>query len=149
MGLQFVADDVVAPLRVAVGAVDDVDQDSRPFDMAQERVAQTCPGTRAFDQARNVGDRRPARFLICGVEDVAQVQHAQIRLERRERIVGDLRPRRGQGREQRGLARVGQSHQPDVGDQPQFQTNPVLLPGFAFLRVARSLMRRRREVDVA
>ena len=149
MGLQLVANDVVAPLRVPVGAVHNVNQDSRPLDVAQERVAQAGTGTRALDQARNVGDRRAARLLIRGVEDVAQVQDAEVGLERGERIVGDLGPGRGQRGKQRGLARVGKPHQTYVGDQPQLQADPALLPGFALLGVARSLMRGRGEVDVA
>jgi hypothetical protein len=76
---ELVADDVVAPLRVAIGAVHDVDQDARPLDVAQEGVAQPGPGAGAFDQARHVGDRRPAGVLV------AHVQHAQVRLESGER----------------------------------------------------------------
>ena len=55
--------------------------------------------------------------------------------ERRERIVGDLRARRGDARNQRGLAGVGESDQADVGEQLQLETQEPL---FALLRRARS-----------
>ena len=46
VGAQLVADDVVVPDRVARRAVDDVDEDPGPLDVAQERVAETGPPTR-------------------------------------------------------------------------------------------------------
>ena len=51
------------------------------------------------------------------------------RLERRERVVGDLRRGPRQPREQRGLARVGQPHETDVRQQLQLQLEPSLLSG--------------------
>ena len=88
---ELVADDVVAPLGIAVRAVDDVDQDPRPLDVAQERVAEAGARAGAFDQAGDVGDRRPAVVLV------AEVQHAEVRLQGGERVVGDLgdEPRSG------------------------------------------------------
>ena len=57
---QLVADDVVVPLGVARRAVDDVDEDPRPLDVAQERVAEAGPAAGALDEPGDVGDRRPA-----------------------------------------------------------------------------------------
>ena len=48
-------------------------------------------------------------------------------LERRERVVGDLRRRARQAREQRRLARVGQPDEPDVGEQLELQLDPALV----------------------
>ena len=45
-----------------------------------------------------------------------------------ERVVGDLRPRGGDARDQRRFARVGKSDEPDIGEQLQVQ---LQLLGFA------------------
>ena len=66
---------------------------------------------------------------------VAQRHDAEVGRERRERVVGDLRTRRGDPRDQRGLAGVGESDQADVGNQLQLQPKLLL---FARLRPARS-----------
>ena len=50
----------------------------------------------------------------------AKRHDAEIRRERGEGIVGDLRPRGRNARDQRRLAGVGKSHQTDIGEQ--FQT---------------------------
>ena len=57
MGPQLFADHLVVPLRVARRPVDDVDEDARPLDVAEEGVAETSPTRRSFDEARDVGDR--------------------------------------------------------------------------------------------
>ena len=78
---------------------------------------------------------RPGTSAIVGpaLVLVAEVHDAEVRLERRERVVGDLGLRGGQGREQRGLAGVRQPDEPDVGDEPQLEAQPVLLAGLALL----------------
>ena len=80
---------------------------------------------------------------------VTQVHHAEVRLERGERVVGDLRLGGGHGREERRLAGVGQPDEPDVGDEPQLEPEPALLAGFALLGVLGRLVGRRLEVGVA
>ena len=62
----------------------------------------------ALDQARDVGDDEAA--VRIGAHD------AEIRRERRERIVGDLGPRGGHRADERALARVRHAEQPDVGE---------------------------------
>ena len=85
---QLLADDVVVPLGVARRAVDDVDEDARPLDVAQEGVTEPGAAARALDEPGNVGDRRAPLVLV------AEVHHPEVRLERRERVVGDLGRRR-------------------------------------------------------
>ena len=102
VGLELVADDAVRPLGIAIGAVDDVDEDPGPLDVAQEGVAEAGALAGALDEARDVGDRRPALVLV------AEVEHAEVRLERRERVVGDLRPCRRERREEGRLAGIRQ-----------------------------------------
>ena len=64
-------------------------------------------------------------------------------------IVGDLRRRPRQPPQQRGLARVGQPDQADVGEQLQPQLDPALLALGPVLGEARRLPRRGREALVA
>ena len=140
---ELLADHLVVPQRVPSAPVDHVEQHSRPLDVAQERMPQPRTGRRALDQAGNVGDGRPATVLH------AEVHHAEVRFQRGERIRGDLRSRRGEGREQRRLAGVRQPHEAHVGDQAQLQPDLALLAGLAPLRMPRSLVRGGCEVDVA
>ena len=143
MGGKLVADDREVPLRIAAGAVDDLDEDAGPFDVAQEGVPEPGAFARPLDEARNVGDRRQPAVVHAEVHD------AEVRLEGRERVVGDLRVRGGQRREQRRLAGVRKAHEADVGDEPELQADPALLAGLTLLGVLRGLVRRRREVLVA
>ena len=87
--LQFAADDVEILDRVAAAGrrdVDHVHQDLGSFQVREELRAQAVSLVRAFDQARDVGhDERPV---------IAQLHDAEVRRQRRERVVGDLRPRR-------------------------------------------------------
>src|SRR5439155_2917042 len=53
-----------------------------------------------------------------------------------------------EGAQERRLARIRQPDQADVGDQPQLEREPALLPGLALLGVPRGAMRGGREVDV-
>ena len=70
--------------------VDDVQQQPRAREVAQELVAEPRAFGRAFDQAGNVGDHEAAV--------VVDAHHAEVGVQRRERIVGDLRPRGGHRR---------------------------------------------------
>ena len=106
-------------------------------------MAETGAAAGALDETGHVGDRRPALVLVAEVHD------AEVRLERRERVVGDLGPRRGERREQRRLAGVRQPDEADVGDEPELQPQPVLLARLALLGVARRLVGRGREMRVA
>ena len=60
-------------------------QQPRALQMAQELVPEARAFGRAFDQAGNVGNHEA---LL-----VPHAHHAEIRMQRRERVVGDLRPR--------------------------------------------------------
>ncbi len=81
--------------RVAGRAVDEVDEDARPLDVAEEGVAQARPGRGAFDESRHVGDRGAAILVVAEVHD------PEVRLERGERVRRDLRVGRRQGGEER------------------------------------------------
>ena len=91
----------------------------------------------ALDQAGNVGNRQLAA--------VGRVDGSEDRLERGERVLGDLRPRVGDAPQKRGLARVGQSGQRCVRHQLEPELERPLLTWQPGLGKARRLPRRRRE----
>ena len=91
----------------------------------------------------HVGDRRPPLVLVAEVED------AEVRLERRERVIGDLRAGRREGGEQRRLAGVREADEADVGDEAELEAEPALLARLAVLGVLRRLVGGGLEVGVA
>ncbi len=95
----------------------------------------------ALDQPGDVGDGELAR--------VRPVDDAEHGLERRERVVGDLRLRVRDPPQKRRLAGVGQPRERRVDDELQAQLEIELVAGQAGLREARRLPRRRREPRVA
>ena len=96
---------------------------------------------RAFDQTRHVADREPVPVVIF--------DNADLRVQRGERIRRDFRPRLGNGREQRGFARIRITDQPDFGHDAQFEKKIALLARLARLRETRCLARGRRKIPVA
>ena len=91
----------------------------------------------------------PGTSATVSCRAVGRVDGAEHRLQRRERVVRDLRPRVGDAREERRLARVRQADERRVGEQLEPQLELERLAGQAGLREARRLPRRRREVAVA
>ncbi len=90
---------------------------------------------RALDQAGHVGEHE----LV-----VAPPHDAEVRLERRERVVGDLGLGRADRGDQRGLARVREADERGVGEQLQLEPQPPLLAVLALLGEARRAARVRR-----
>ena len=122
----------------------EVDHDAHhagPFDVTQELVPEAPTLARALDQARDVGDHE------VGV--VVELHDAEVRLERRERIVGDLRLRRRDHADERRLAGVREPDEGDVGHQTEFEPQPVLLAVFALFGEARGATLVRQELGVA
>ncbi len=113
----------------------------RALDVAQEAVAEPGAAVRALDQARHVHHHE--RLFR------AQPNDTELRLERRERIVGNLRPRGRDGGKERRLAGVGQPHDAAVGQQFEFEPERGALGGFALLGEARRLTLAGREMLVA
>ena len=103
-------------------AVDHVDQGGTALHVPEEVVAQALALAGARDQARHVGHHEL---------DVAGLDHAEVRDQGGERVVGDLRAGRGHGRDQGGLAGVGEADQPDVGDRLQLEDEIALLTRLA------------------
>ena len=88
------------PLAGARG-VDDVDEDSGFFHVAQETESETGSFVGALDDAGDVGGHE------CLIVDL---DHPENRRERRERVVGDSGSGLGEAAEQSGLAGVGEPH---------------------------------------
>ena len=120
--------------------VDHVDDRLAALDVAQEVEAEATPLGGALDQAGHVGD---------GVGHVARHDDAEIRHERGERVVGDLRPcPRDRGHE-RGFPRRREADEADVRDDLQLQLDEAFLALLAEQREAWGLARGRREGRVA
>ena len=87
--------------------------------MREELVTEPDALARALDQPGDVGDDELAA--------VRRLDGAEHRRERRERIVGDLRPRVREARDERRLAGVRQPDERCVGEQLQAQLDRALL----------------------
>src|SRR5258708_1639196 len=99
------------------------------------------PQGRALDQAGDIGYDEAA--------EIVELHHTKLRLECRERIVGDLRARRGEPRDERGFAGVGESDQAHIGEQLQLEPQPALFTGTSGLMFRRGLVRGGGETRVA
>ena len=105
------------------------------LEVREELVPETDALARALDQPGHVGDDElPAVRSLDGAEH---------RRERRERIVGDLRPRVREPRDQRRLAGVRQPDERGVREKLEPELDLALLAGHADLCEARRLPRRR------
>ena len=130
---QLALDHGEVRLRVAAverREIEHVDEQPGALDVREEVVAEAGALAGALDQPRDVGEHELA---VVGLE---RAEHG---LERRERVGGDLRLRAGHAREQRGLARVGQADEADVGEQLEVQPQRPLLAGQAALGEPRRL----------
>ena len=116
-------------------------EDPGPLDMLEELEPQSLPLVGPFDDAGNVGHHERPR--------AAELDDAEIGLERREGIVGDLGARGAEHREQRALAGVRLADQAHVGDQLEHELELPLLALLARLPLPRRLVRRRGEARVA
>ena len=144
VGGQFGFDRLEVADRIAVGlhrrAVDDVHQRSATLDVPQELKTQAAPFTRATNETGNVGDGEPR---------LPRLHDAEVRDERGERVVGDLRPSCRHRRDQRRLARVRVADERDIGDGLQFKHDILDGAWLAKQREAGGLATRRREGSVA
>src|SRR5262245_40683502 len=89
--------------------------------MREELRAESVAFVRAFDQTRHIGHDEGSV--------IAQLHDAEIRRQRRERVVGDLRPRRRDARDECALARVREADESDVREELEPQAQ---LPGLAW-----------------
>ena len=117
IGLELGPHRLVGLAGMFAGGVDQVQQHAAALDMAEKPVAEAGAFMRALDQAGNVGEHE---FAALRVHD------AELRMQRGEGIVGDLRFRRADDGEEGRLAGVGQADEAGVRDQFQPQPDPAL-----------------------
>ena len=99
------------------------------------------PEMRSFDQPGNIRQRET---FLAGDRHAADIGR-----QRRERVGGDLRPRRAERSQQRRFAGVRKSDQSGLRDQPQLHPDPALLARRSGRRDSRRAAGRRGEVHVA
>ena len=95
----------------------------------RNRMPRPAPVGRAFDQPGNVGDHEAA--IRADADD------AELRVQRGERIVGDLRSRGREGPRQRRLAGVRRPEQAHVGEQLERELEAPRLARLAGVELAR------------
>ena len=142
--LELTVDDAVILNRVAIlktaRHVDDMHDQGRTLNVAQELVAQALALARALDQTRNVGN---------DVRILTGTHHAEVRHERGKRIVGDLGTGGTHARDERRLTHRGKAHERGIGHKLHLELNPVLLGRFAQLSERGRATHRRHKVGIA
>ena len=111
------------------------------LDVTEESQTKSLSFARTLDDARDISHDKT---LV-----VAVVHDAQRWFERSKWIVSNLRTSTGYGAEQRALAGIRESHQAHVGEELQLHDDGHLLHRFAWLGIARSLIGRGTELEVA
>ena len=123
---QLVFERLVVAHRITVrfqrGTVDYVGDDFGAFDVAQEFKAEAFALRGSRNQAWHVGD---------GVTHVSCHDHAKIRHECGERVVGDFRLGGAHGCDQAGFACGREAHQCHVGDGFEFEDDIAFLTWLA------------------
>ena len=121
--------------------IDQVRQQARALDVAQELDAQARARVRAFDEAGQVGHHEAA--------EIVQLDHAQIGFERGEGVIGDLGAGGGNARDQRGFSGVGKADQADISQQLQLEAQALFLAGASGLVLGGGLVGGRGAARVA
>src|SRR5579862_4342572 len=128
VGGKLRAHRLVRNTRILAGAVDQMQQHTAALDMTEEAVAEADAFMGAFDQAWNVGEHEFA---------AADVDHAELRMQCGERVIGDLRLGGADGGKKRRFAGIRQADNAGIGDQLQPQPDSDLGAGLAGIGVAR------------
>ena len=106
---QLAAEGLQLATQVRAGAIDGKQQDARALNVAQKPRPQALARVSTLDQPRQVGQDKT---LALG-----PLHNPQVRLQGRKGVVGNFGTGRRKPRQQRGFARVGEAHQPDVRQQ--------------------------------
>src|SRR5262245_17141901 len=106
--------------------------------MPKKLMAETEATVRALDKTGDVGHDETAI--------VAQSDNAEVWGQRRERVISNFRPSRGNPRDERRLTGIGKPDESDVGEQFQFEPEIFDLARLARLDFSRRAVRRAREL---
>src|SRR6516225_7227901 len=138
--VELLADRAINAGNIFAGPVDQMEDHRAALDMTEETGAD--PGTlaRTLDQSGEIGQHE---LLVMEPHD------AELRLQGRERIVGDLGPGVRYRREEGRLAGIGQADETDIRDQLQAQPHPRLMAGPAGIGAARRAIRRALVMGIA
>src|SRR5438876_952127 len=126
--------------RIGARRVHDMHEEPRALDVPKELFAEAEAAARPLDEPGDVGDDELA---------IIETRDAQIRGERRERVVGDLRTSARERGEERRLPRVRQAREAHIGEKLQLEVDLPALALAAVLGDARGASRARRETRVA
>ena len=140
VGFKFAAHESVGLAGILAGAVDQMQQHVATLGVAEETVAQAGALMRALDQPGQIGEHE---FALVDAHD------AELRVQRGERIAGDLRLGGADRGQEGGLAGIGQADDAGVGDQFEAQPDDALDRRLARIGVARRAVGRRLEARVA
>ena len=105
-------------------------ENAATLDVTEETVTETNAFMRALDQAGNIGEHEFAPVAS---------DYAELRLQRRERIIGNLWLGSADGGKERRFSGIRQPDQTGVGDQLEPQTDGALFarqPGIGAARRA-------------
>src|SRR5690606_18205081 len=116
-------------------------QHPSPLDVLQELQAEATALVGSLDDAGDVGHHERAR--------ARQPDDAEIRLQRREGIVGDLGTRGTDYRQQGAFSRIRFADKANIGDQLEHQLDAAFLPLAAGLELARGSVGGGGEVSIA
>ena len=136
-GVKFI--DRIALVRA--GHVDEMEKQPRSFDVPQELNAQAMAEMSAFDEARDI--RNNEGLIAIDRDD------SELRFQRRERIIGNLRPSRRDAGYQRRFAYIGIADKADICQELQFETKCFLFPQCAVLGFVRNAIDRGGKVGVS
>ena len=118
-----------------------MNQNAGPLDVPQKLVPQARAGMGPFNEPRNIGEHK--------MPIQAHLHHAKVRILRRKRIIGNLRPGFRQSAQERALAGVGFADDADVGDDLQFEEQLSFFTFASGRMIARGAIRRRLEPRVS
>ena len=141
--LEFTAQRLVVAKRIAsLGRIERHEMEKRatPLHVFEKSMPEPRALCSPRDEARDI--REDERSLIAHAND------AQVRRERRERIVGDLGLSPRHGPDERRLADIGEPEKTDVRHDLELEAEMSLLPRFARLGASGGAVVRRCEVNV-
>ena len=138
---ELAVDGAESLLEVGLRRIEDVNQEARALEVSEELMPEASAVGRSLDEPGHV---RNGQLPV-----LRAVDHAEDGLERRERVVGDLRLRVRDPPQERRLAGVGEAGEGGIHHELEPKLEIELLAGKARLRKARRLPRRRREARVS
>ena len=140
---ELVQDHVEIVRRVAaaeIGNIYQMHEHTRALNVAEELSSQSVAVVRAFDQPGHIGHHE------CSV--VSGLHYAQIRNQGSKRIIRNLRFGRGKPGDQGGFTGIRETHQANVSEQLQRETDSREFAGLPFFVFGGSLVCGRGEPSV-